>query len=56
MEHRHTETLLPEICQNKRYGFIMFNNCKMMKYVKGKGMVLSVAMSQCVDVPYLGAN
>ena len=28
VEHRHTETLLPEICQRERYGSNIFNMCK----------------------------
>ena len=44
MEHRHTETLLPVICERERYCSII------LQYIV-KYDIFQVAMSECVDVP-----
>ena len=49
MEHRHTETLLPEICQRERHGSIILQMLNTIKpYLSF--YIFQVAVSQCVDV------
>ena len=59
MEHRHTETLLLEICQRESYGSIILNICKatVLSYFAIANdrailfpLTFQVAMSQYVDV------
>ena len=57
---RHTETLLPEICQKEKHGSIILQLLNMInrsfvyiEYDKAVpfSYIFQVAMSQCVDVP-----
>ena len=59
---RHTETLLPEICQRERHGSIILQLLNMINKTVALHIlnmikpylffyIFQVAMSQCVDVP-----